>query len=196
MERNHRREALAMKRVTAGSKEQGFAVLQMLVVFAIVAAVAGIGLPVYASRAKHVVLEQNVESLEVQVKGLLALDGDAVGDDSCLAAGLARALSASDAGRYVNPLSGSDGIVWQDALSDRTESGPPAIWITDDSRYAHEGFVASGDTRCRLAGTLLVVLRGRNGTIAVDETIAVDVFYVDGEGRKSTRVETLAQIGG
>ena len=172
-------------------REQGFAVLQMLIVFAIVAAVAGIGLPVYASRAKDVVLGENVENLEMQVKGILAADEDACVAEDAVPAALASALRAGDAGRFVNPLSGSDAVVCQASLPADAGSPAPAVWITDDARYAHEEFAASALTSSGLAGTLVVVFVSHGV-----ETDSIDVFYVDGAGHSSDRVETLASLGG
>ncbi len=168
------------------SRLHGFTVLQLLIVFVIVAAVAGIGLPVYAARAKDVVLEQNTSNLGLQVRSILALDEGAGVDDSGVPAELAHALRDGDAGRYVNPLNGDDAVVLQTALPSDDRSTAPAVWVTDDARYAHNAFAASAATRRRLAGTLLVVFVGRGGV-----TRSVDIFYVDGQGRCSERAEEL-----
>jgi type II secretory pathway pseudopilin PulG len=179
-----------MKTRTARRGEQGFSVLQLMIVFTVVAVVAGIGLPVYASRARDVVLEQNVGNLELQVKGMLAVDEDAQAGDDALSARLAHALRGGETGRYANPLSGSDAVVCQTSMP-AAGSPAPGVWITDDARYAHEDFVASSATRSRLAGTLLVVFMSDEG-----ERSSVDVFYVDSRGRRSNLVGTLAPLGG
>lgn len=167
--------------------EQGFAVLQILIVLAIAATVAGIGLPAYASRAKEAVLEQNVVILSEQVKGILAADQGLGLDGRGVAAELTRELGGGDAGRYANPLSGSDAIVWQTCLSGDAESDAPAIWITDNVHYAHNSFSVSTATKSRLAGTLIVVLPD-----AQDLTNSIGVFYVDAQGRCSETAVNIA----
>jgi type II secretory pathway pseudopilin PulG len=180
-------EAEVMTSRRAHGRLHGFTVLQLLIVFAIVAAVAGIGLPVYAARAKDVVLEQNAGSLGLQIRSILALGEGPGGDVSGVPAELVRALKDGDAGRYVNPVSGDDAVVWQTALPGGDGSAAPAVWITDDARYAHSAFAASAATRSRLAGTLLVVFVDRRGV-----TSSVDIFSVDGQGRCSQRTEELS----
>ena len=115
----------------AQKQESGFTVLQLLIVVAIAVAVAAIALPVYASKAKDVVLQQNARSLELQVKSRLALglssdfvpDGGGDPGDDYVSTTLSGALKSGGrgAGRYVNPASGSTAIVCQ--LSRRSPPG-------------------------------------------------------------------------
>lgn len=177
--------------------EQGFAVLQVLIVCAIVAAVAGIGLPVYASQAKDTVLRENAASLGLQVKSRLALDlyggfvADGDGDEACgadgsVSAALARALRAGEAGRFKNPVSGSTAIVCQSEPPRDAGLARPAVWITDDHAFAYGSFSASAALSHDLEGTLLVVFVGRD-----DRTSAIDVFCVERGGRRSSEVAVV-----
>ena len=87
--------------------------LQILIVFAIAAVVAGISMPSYASRAKDVVLEQNMANLKQQIERAILQDEDSSMTGDTLGADVTRALGNSEAGRYVNPVSGSTDIVSQ-----------------------------------------------------------------------------------
>jgi hypothetical protein len=176
-----------MTRSKAERREQGLAVLQLLIVFGIAITVAAIGLPAYAARAKTAVLEQNAVTLSQQVKGILAADSDTGLDSSDAGPEFARELDSGAAGRFANPLSGSDGVVWQTSLPNDADSGAPAIWITDDPRHTHNGFSLSAAERSRLAGTLVIAFNSHEGVIR-----SIDVFYVDARGRRSDVVVTVA----
>jgi hypothetical protein len=178
-------------------RDRGFAVLQLLIVCAVAAIVAAIALPVYASRAKDVVLQENTRNLERQVQSCLAVgldpafvpDGDRDADDDTLSATLSRVLRSGargDAGRYVNPLTGSTAIICQSAPPCAAGKNRPAVWITDDQDAAHEALAECGRTNAALAGTLLVVFDVDDGT-----TTSIDVFYVDRDGRPSADAATL-----
>jgi type II secretory pathway pseudopilin PulG len=182
--------------------QTGFAVVQTLIVAAIAALVVAIGIPVYAARAKDSVLRQNAATLELELKSYLAvgLDATYVGDDEPGArAGaddersasevFAEALSGHGDGTsayYVNPLNGSRAIVCQTTLPATAGGTPPAVWITDDERYAFAAFTASPTTKSRLRGTLMIVFIGVGG-----RTSGIEVFYVDAAGKKSATATTL-----
>ena len=179
--------------------DTGFAVVQALIVLAIAGIIAAIAIPVYATKARDSVLQQNAASLVLQVKGCVALDlnpayvadDDQVTDaNGSLSTTIARALRAPGAGswgHYVNPLSGSDEALCQTASPTSAGQVRPAVWITDDQRYAYAAFSASATTRNQLAGTLLVVFNITGG-----RTSAVDMFYVDGAGQRSATGAALA----
>lgn len=179
--------------------DTGFAVVQALIVFAIAGIIAAIAIPVYAMKAKDSVLQQNAGSLVLQVKGCVALDlnrayvadDDQVTDaNGSLSTTIARALRAPGAGswgHYVNPLTGSDEVLCQTASPTSAGDVRPAVWITDDQRYAYAAFSASATTRNQLAGTLLVIFNITGG-----RTSAVDMFYVDGAGQRSATAAALA----
>ena len=108
--------------------------------------------------------------------------------DDTFGADVARALGSSEAGRYVNPVSGSTDIVSQPSPR-KAGAAAPAIWITTDPEYAHDVFAATVSGNDSLAGTLLVVLADRG-----DGTTATDVYFVDRQGHCSDRVETLSSF--
>jgi type II secretory pathway pseudopilin PulG len=177
-------------------REGGFALLQLLIVCAVAAIVAAIALPVYASRAKEVVLQENARNLERQVQSCLAVgldtafvpDGDRDADDT-VSTTLSRVLHSGargDAGRYVNPLTGSTAIMCQSAPPCTAGKDRPAVWITDDQHAAYKALAGSGRTNAALAGTLLVVFDADGGS-----TTSIDVFYVDRDGRPSADAATL-----
>jgi len=191
------------RRTPRRRSDSGFAVVQTLIVFAIAGIVAAIAIPVYATRAKDSVLQQNAGSLVLQVKGCVALDLDPAyvdddghvrnsdGDaDNNLSTTIARALRAPGAGswgHYVNPLSGSDRILCQTASPTSAGDLRPAVWITDDQRYAFAAIGASDTMRNQLAGTLLVVFTTSGGRPS-----ALDIFYVDDAGQRSATAIVLA----
>ena len=178
-------------------QDAGFAIVQALIVFAIAGIVAGIAIPVYATKAKDSVLQQNAGSLVLQVKGCVALDldpayvaddgGDPGGSLSTIITRALRAPGAGSWGHYVNPLSGSTAILCQSALPTSAGELRPAVWITDDQRFAYAAFSASAATRNLLPGTLLVVFTTRGGRAS-----AIDTFYVDDSGQRSTSAAALA----
>jgi type II secretory pathway pseudopilin PulG len=174
----------------------GFCVLQLLVVAAVVAVVAGIALPVCASRAKDAVLSENMRTLETAVKYQLALDADAeavAGLEAAEAPGadgpwasLVAALQRDHrpGHGFVNPLSGSTAIVCQSGPTSATGLARPAVWITGDDETALEALRDAGRHQ-DLAGTLVVLFHHEGGSDAVD------IFFVDRDGRRSADVATV-----
>lgn len=181
----------------------GFAVVQAMIVFAIAALVVAVAVPVYAARAKESVLRENARTLQLEVASYLALDLDAtyVADNETVAGAradaersasevIARALGGSEAGLsgyYVNPFGGSRAVVCQTALPPTAGGTPPAVWITDDPRYAYAAYTASPTTKSRLRGTLMIAFITRSG-----RTSGIEVFYVDAAGQRSPTATTLA----
>lgn len=190
-----------MRRQTArGTRNRRFAIAEVMVVFAIAATVAAIGLPVYASRAKGSVLQQNTDTLASELRQLIASDldvtyapdgSDVAGESpdansvSIVLARILRTGGSAAAGDYVNPLSGSRVIVCQTRLP-RTLGESPAVWITDDARCSYRAFVSSPSARDDLAGTLLVVYRTGAG-----DTSAIDIYPIGSDGRPAEPAETL-----
>jgi hypothetical protein len=175
--------------------DSGFSVLEALVVFAIVGLVAAIGIPAYASRAQKSVLQQNAQSLVLQVKSYLALDlspayvadcEQAAGGERAISMVLRGALRSGTAGRFTNPLSGSRVIACESAPPASPIRTRPAVWLTDDAHYAYDGFRTSATTRSQLAGTLVVVFVAEAGVNSVQ------VFYVDAHGGRSPAEVSLA----
>ena len=178
--------------------DKRFAVLETLIVFAVLAIVVAVAVPAYAERAKESVLQQNASSLALRIKGdaVLGLDPTYVPDGVLVAgagatagrlsAELALDLRTGDSGRYLNPLPGSREIVCQSALPQTIDGRPPAVWITDDQGYAYSAFPASPTTTCRLRGTLVVSFITRDA-----HTTCLEVFYVDAAGRRSPTAAVL-----
>lgn len=183
--------------------QTGFAVIQALIVFAIAAIVVAVAVPVYTARAKESVLRENAKTLELEVKTYLALDleatyvadteavaGAGTGDDRHASEVIAQALGGRGDGLsayYINPHGGSRASVCQTALPSSAGGAPPAVWITDNQRYAYGAFTASPTTQSRLRGTLVVVFVTHNG-----HTSSLEIFYVDAAGERSPTATTLA----
>ena len=64
---------------------------------------------------------------------------------------------------------------------------PPAVWITDDQRFAFASFTVSPTTKSRLRGTLMIVSITHGG-----RTNGVEVSYVDAAGHRSPTATTIA----
>jgi Tfp pilus assembly protein FimT len=187
-----------MKRLTPGlGMDRRFAVLEALIVFAVLAIIVAVAAPAYAARARESVLQQNAHGLAQEVRGEVALGVDsaylsevgltAAGSaEASLSTALAGALRSGDAGRYVNPLSGSATVVCETALPSSSNGRPPAVWITDDQSYAYSAFTASATTTRYLRGTLMIVFITREG-----RTGCLEVFYVDAAGKRSSTATVL-----
>jgi len=187
-----------MKRLTPRlGMDRRFAVLEALIVFAVLAIIVAVAVPAYAARARESVLQQNAHGLAQEVRGEVALDVDsaylsevgltAAGSaEASLSTALAGALRSGDAGRYVNPLSGGATVVCETALPSSSNGRPPAVWITDDQSYAYSAFTASATTTRYLRGTLVIVFITREG-----RTGCLEVFYVDAAGKRSSTATVL-----
>ena len=187
-----------MKRPTLRRRmDKRFAVLEAFIVFAVVAIIVAVAVPAYAARARESVLQQNVQSLAQEVRGEVAFDLDCayVAEEGLAAAGsaqeslstnLTRTLRSGEAGRYVNPLSGSSTIVSESALPSSTDGRPPAVWITDDQSYTYGAFNASATTTRYLRGTLVIAFITHDG-----RTSCLEVFFVDAAGKRSSAATVL-----
>ena len=179
--------------------ESGWAVLQTVIVAAIVVAVVAVAVPLVVAGAHGSVLEQNATTLRLELGSYLAQgldpayvavdDGDSIPDPRNAAAVFARALRGPQkrSAYYVNPYGGSDSVVCSSRLPSPGADGPPAVWITDDQRYGYEDFRSTAQNTAALRGTLIVVFLERSG-----RTAGVDVYYVDREGRRSPTAGLLA----
>jgi type II secretory pathway pseudopilin PulG len=187
-----------MKRLTPRlGMDRRLAVLEALIVFAVLAIIVAVAVPAYAARARESVLQQNAQSLAQNVRGELALDIDSayVPEDemaegrsavASLSTALSGALRSGDAGRYVNPLGGSATVVCETALPSSSNDRPPAVWITDDQSYAYSAFTASATTTRYLRGTIVIVFITHEG-----RTGCLEVFYVDAAGKRSSTASVL-----
>ncbi len=185
-----KQEAALARQKPRRRTDAGFAVVQTLVVIAIAGIVAALAIPAYAARAKESVLRQNTATLALEVKCYLAADLDDSDDEASASEFLAHALCGPRGGAspwYINPLCGSRAVVFQTALPAGAGGVPPAVWITDDQRYAFRAFTASPTTKSRLRGTLMIVSIVHDG-----RSSGVEVFYVDAAGRRSPTATTIA----
>ena len=171
-------------------------VLQALIVLAVAGLVAALAIPAFAAQAKTSVLRQNQTQLALQVKTCLVLDtgsSDVTGVSSATDMGAAAAIASvlseeqhsGQDGHFGNPLSGSSAIVCSSTPAARG-SARPAVWVTGDADFAYAAFRPSRMTRPQLAGSLVVAAVEKN------DTVTIDIYYIDGHGRRSPSVETIA----
>jgi hypothetical protein len=174
-----------------------FTVLQALIVFAVAGLVAALAIPAFAAQAKTSVLRQNQVALALQVRTNVVLADDTTpAPDASPSTGASAAdaimsdLSAGQRstadGRYLNPFSASSAFVCGSVPPAARAAARPAVWITDDAGYAYAAFKPSRLTSSRLAGSLVVATVERGGTTTID------IYYIDGHGRRSPNVETIA----
>ena len=174
-----------------------FTVLQALIVFAVAGLVAALAIPAFAAQAKTSVLRQNQVALALQVRTNVVLADDTTpAPDASPPTGTSAAdaitsdLSAGQRstadGRYLNPFSASSALVCDGVPPVARAMARPAVWITDDANYAYAAFRPSRLTSSRLAGSLVVATVEKGGTTTID------IYYIDGHGRRSPNVETIA----
>ena len=176
------------------SSERGFSALELLVIVVIVCVLVAIGVPTLHSRAKASVLDANLQGLgslvnEQVIEGYSpeyrpSGEGD---PEIYLSTHLEESLSTTDKAGYANPIVGSAGgrvVLNSSAVPADPQSVPPAVLITDSPQCQYLSFNALLDTSRRLlAGTLIIAFN--------PEARSVDVFFVDGDGRKSADVVSV-----
>jgi hypothetical protein len=179
--------------------QEGWAVLQTIIVAAIVIAVAAMAVSAFTSRARAADLQQNAATLKLELGAYLAQDLDPayvpVSEESTCAethsasAVFARSLRGPKkrSAYYVNPFDGSHAVVCSPTLPGTAGGAPPAVWITNDQRYGYEAYRPSPENTARLRGTLVVAFLAHDG-----RTSGVDVYYVDRDGQRSSTVGLLA----
>ena len=176
------------------SSERGFSVLEMLVIVVIVCVLVAIGVPALHSRAKASVLAANLQSLGAMVNEQV-MDGYAPeyrpsgeGDPgSYLSTHLEESLSTLGKAGYTNPVVGSKNgrvVLNTSAVPTDPQSVAPAIFITNSPQCQYLSFDALPEANRRLlAGTLIVAFNSA--------AQAVDVFSVDGNGKKAADVASV-----
>jgi type II secretory pathway pseudopilin PulG len=184
-----------MNRGRLSTLEQGFSALEVLVIIVILCVVAAVGVPTLHARAKHSVLEMNLQSLGSLVEQQITEgfnpkyresgEGDAA---KYLSNHLEVTLADVSSGNYVNPTvaTPSKGRAVVNTSLPPSPGGDerPAVLITDAPRYQYIFFNTLEESiRAALAGSLV---------IAFDATTqSVDVFFVDAKGNKSSNVITV-----
>lgn len=172
------------------SSDDGFSILEVLVIILIVSVIAAIGVPTLHRTGVNAVLDGNVRNLAslVEEEMLQGLDNTyrQTGEGSpkqYLSSSLEHVLGqAVGAARYSNPQAETppaDAILNSASVPADASSASPAVFITDNPECRYEVFDAHPDDadRKRLAGSLVVQF---NSVVR-----SVDVFYVDQSGNKS-----------
>ncbi len=167
--------------------------LQALIVLGVVGLVAALAIPALATQGKNSMLRQNLAALALQARAEMVLlpDGAPPAEGSLLGdmggpAALAQELRSGAAGRFVNPYSGSTGVVCGGPPPGARTASSPAVWITSDLRFTYGAFRTSQLTRSQLAGCLVIAF------IQEDGAVSADMYYVDAGGRASTCVEHVS----
>ncbi len=177
-------------------RPDGFSALELLVIIAIVAVVAAIGLPTLHRTSAEAVLAGNVYTLASLVEEEMLRGWDTAyhptgegSPDRYLSNRLEYDLGlAQGASRYANPQAGGsrgDVVLNSRAIPAERSSASPAVFITDNSASRYDVFDTQPYEVSRrfLAGSLMVQFN----TVYQ----SVDVFYVDKDGRKSADVTRL-----
>lgn len=178
--------------------EDGWAVLQTVIVAVVASAVVAVAVPLVTAGARDSRLRQNAATLKYELGAYLAQDLDprfvAADEDGgagrrAAAAVFTRALRGPHerSAYYVNPYGGSRAVVCGTQLPCAPGSAPPAVWITDDQRYRYASYRPSAANTSRLRGTLIVAFIERGG-----RPVGIDVYYVAGDGRRSHDAGLLA----
>ena len=173
------------------SSERGFSALELLVIVVIVCVLVAIGVPALHSRAKAAVLGANLQSLGSLVNEQV-MEGyspeyrqSGEGDPSnYLSTHLEESLSTLGKAGYTNPVVGSGKsrvVLNSGTFPTDARSVPPAVFITNSPQCQYLSFSDQPDAGRRLlAGALIIAFNL--------EARTVDVFFVDGDGRKSADV--------
>lgn len=171
----------------------GFSVLEILVIVAIIAAVAGIGVPTLHHTSVNAVLDGNVRNLAALVEEEMLQGFDSTyrqagegSPEKYLSNRLEYVLGqAQGAARYVNPQadgSAADVVLNSESIPPSGSPAPPAVFITGNPSWSYEAF----DAQPLQTGRQLLV-----GSMVVQFNSAlrsVDVFFVDQDGEKSADV--------
>lgn len=174
-------------------RPDGFSALELLVIIAIFAVVAAVGIPTLHRASANAVLGGNVYNLAGLVEEEMLHGWDSTyrptgegSPDRYLSNRLEHDLGlAQGASRYRNPQaddSPADVVLNSRAIPADSSSASPAVFITDNAATRYEVFDAQAYETSRrfLAGSLVVQFN----------TVyrSVDVFYVDKDGERSAEV--------
>jgi prepilin-type N-terminal cleavage/methylation domain-containing protein len=186
----------------AGARDRGgFTLVELIIALGIVAILAAIAVPVYASQsalAGTAVLKANTRDVKIKLTSFI-LDGldtpyRAASQDAYAGASsaegyisIALANTLGDAGAtgspeaLDNPISGSSQVVNAPGTIPDGCGTPPAVFITNGTRFLYSEIAPK---RVWLAGTIMVVWNSAMGRI--------ELFWMDENGTKSPTVDYLS----